>query len=105
MVTVENLKKARNKEEKGENEKNRKLQIGDLVLVKDVNSGVFHPKYSLNFRIVALYGNNPIAVKGPAGKIQVRRRGHIKIVDPVDKVWHNYPAEKITKSSEGRQSY
>ena len=62
------------------------LKIGDLVLVRDINSGVFEPKYSPNYRIIAIYGNNHIAVKAPDGKVQVRRRGHIKKIDPVDKV-------------------
>ena len=47
------------------------LKIGDLVLVRNVNSGVFQPKYSPNYRIIAIYGNNHIAVKAPDGKVQV----------------------------------
>ena len=39
------------------------LKIGDLVLVRNVNSGIFEPKYSPNYRIKAIYGNNHIAVK------------------------------------------
>ena len=62
------------------------LKIGDLVLVRDISSGVFEPKYSPNYRVIAIYGNNHIAVKAPDGKVQVRRRGHIKKIDPVDKV-------------------
>ena len=62
------------------------LKIGDLVLVKDINSGVFEPKYSSNYRIIAIYGNNHTAVKAPNGEVQVQCRGHIKKIDPVDKV-------------------
>ena len=47
---------------------------------------MFEPKYSLNYRIIAIYGNNHIAVKAPDGKVQVQCRGHIKKIDPVDKV-------------------
>ena len=47
---------------------------------------MFEPKYSPNYRIIAIYGNNHIAVKAPDGKVQVRCRGHIKKIDPVDKV-------------------
>ena len=54
--------------------------------MRNINSGVFKPKYSLNYRIIAIYGNNHIAVKAPDGKVQVCRRGHIKKIDPVDKV-------------------
>ena len=56
------------------------------MLVRDINSGVFEPKYSPNYRNIAIYGNNHIAVKAPDGKIQVWCRGHIKKIDPVDKV-------------------
>ena len=86
-VTAENLKRAREKENT-ETEANLQddLKIGDLVLVRNLNSGVFKPKYSPNYRIIAIYGNNHIAVKAPDGKVQVRHRGHIKKIDPVDKV-------------------
>ena len=56
------------------------------MLVRNVNSGVFEPKYSPNYRIIAIYGHNHIVVKAPDGKVQVRHRGHIKKIDPVDKV-------------------
>ena len=56
------------------------------MLVRNINSGIFKPKYSPNYRIIAIHGNNHIAVKAPDGKVQVRRRGHIKKIDPIDKV-------------------
>ena len=56
------------------------------MLVRNINSGVFEPKYSPNYRIIAIHGNNHIAVKAPDCKIQVWHRGHIKKIDPVDKV-------------------
>ena len=86
-VTAENLKRAREKE-KVERETNLQndLKIGDLVLFRNINSGVFEPKYSPNYRIIAVYGNNHIAVKAPDRKVKVWCRGHIKKIDPVDKV-------------------
>ena len=45
--------------------------IGDLVLVRNIYSGVFEPKYSPNYRIIGIHGNNNIAVKAPDGKVQV----------------------------------
>ena len=54
--------------------------------MRNINSGVFEPKYSPNYRIIAIYGNNHIAVKAPDGKVQVHCRGHTKKMDPVDKV-------------------
>ena len=86
-VTAENLKRAREKEyTETETNLQNDLKIGDLVLVRNVNLDVFEPKYSPNYRIIAIYGNNNIAVKAPDGKVQVRHRGHIKKIDPVDKV-------------------
>ena len=87
VVTAENLKRAR-KKASTETETNLQndLKIGDLVLVRNVNSGVFEPKYSPNYRIIAIYGNNHIAVEAPDSKVQVRCRGQIKKIDPVDKV-------------------
>ena len=84
---AENLKRAREKENT-ETEANLQtdLKIGDLVLVRNVNSGVFDPEYSPNYRIIAIHGNNHTAVKAPDGKVQVWLRGHIKKIDPVDKV-------------------
>ena len=75
------------------------LKIGDLVLVRNINSGVFEPKYSPNYRIIAIYGNNHIAVKAPDGKVKVQHRGHIKKIDPVDHVISLVPsAEDYQKS-------
>ena len=71
-VKAENLKRAREKET-AETETNLRteLKIGDLVLVRNMNSGVFEPKYSPNYRIIAIHGKNHIAVKAPDGKVQV----------------------------------
>ena len=86
-VTAKNLRRARQKENtETEMSLQNDLKIGDLVLVRDINSEVFEPKYSPNYRIIAIYGNNHIAVKALDGKVQVRHRGHIKKIDPVDKV-------------------
>ena len=86
-VTAENLRRAREKENTDtETSLQNDLKIGDLVLVRNINSGVFEPKYSPNYSIIAIYGNNHIAVKAPDGKVQLRCRGHIKKIDPVDKV-------------------
>ena len=83
---AENLKQAREKESTEiETNSQNDVKIGDVVLVRN-SSGVFKLKYSPNYRIIAIYGNNHIAVKAPDGKVQVWCRGHIKKIDPVDKV-------------------
>ena len=74
FMMAENLKRAREKENaEVDMDLQKKLKIRELVLVKNINSGVFEPKYSLNYRIIAIYGNNHIAVKAPDGKVQVHR--------------------------------
>ena len=93
QVTAENLKKAREKENEPEERRN-KFKIGDLVLMKDINSNVFEPKFTPHFRVVAIYGPNNIKVKDNAGKTQVRRAAHLKLMDPVDKVVAQTPAEE-----------
>ena len=98
MVTTENLKQAREKEStETETTSQNDLKIGDLVLVRNINLGVFKPKYSPNYRIIAIYGNNHIAVKAPDGKVQVQHRGHIKKIDPVDKVISLVPSAEDFK--------
>ena len=95
MVTAENLKRAREKENtETETNLQNDLKIEDLVLVRNVNLGIFKPKYSPNYRIIAIYGNNHIAVKAPDGKVQAQHRGHIKKIDPVDKVISLVPSAK-----------
>ena len=70
-VTAENLRRAKQKENtETETNLQNKLKIGDLVLVRDVSSGIFESKYSRNYRIIAIYGNNHIAVKAPDGKVR-----------------------------------
>ena len=87
VVRAENLKRAREKENT-ETEANplNDVKLGDLVLVRNINSGIFEPKYSPNYRIIAIHGNNHTAVKVSDSKMQVRYRGHMKKIDPVDKV-------------------
>ena len=51
--------------------------------MKDINSNVFEPKFTPHFR-----------VKDNAGKTQVRRAAHLKLMDPVDKVVAQTPAEE-----------
>ena len=71
-VTAENIKRAREKENtETETNLQNDLKIGDLVLDRNVNSGIFEPKYSPNYRIIAIHGHNHIAVKAPDNKVQV----------------------------------
>ena len=104
MVTTENLKKARNCEGERDSKK-RKLKVGDLVMLKDVTSAVFEPKYMLNYRVVAIYGENRIEVKDESGKTSLRRASHVKRIDPVEKVVQQIPTEQAFRDFGEQQSY
>ena len=54
-VVAENIRKAREKQPRQETAPT-KLQVNDLVLVKDPESAAFDPKYMPNYRITAMYG-------------------------------------------------
>ena len=95
MVTAENIHRAR---EKGPSRKtSSKLQIGDLVFVRDPDSGVFEQWYSPNYRIIAIHGANRIEVQDEKGHKSVRRAGHVKRIDPVDKICQQLPPEEVYK--------
>ena len=74
-----------------------KLQIGDLVFIRDPDSGVFEPRYSPNYRIIAIHGANRIEVQDEKGHKWVRRAGHVKRIDPVDKICQQLPPEEVYK--------
>ena len=95
LVTAENIRRAR---EKGPRKKtSSKLQVGDLVFVRDPDSGVFEPCYSPNYRIIAIHGANRIEVQDEKGHKSVRRAGHVKRIEPVDKVCQQLPPEEVYK--------
>ena len=60
MVTAENIRRARERQPRQET--SNKLEVGDLVLVRDPDSGVFEPRYNPNYRIIAIHGANKIEV-------------------------------------------
>ena len=100
LLAAENIKRAREVKKNDQNEEKKdktaaRLKIGDLVLVRDVTSKVFEPRYLPNYRIVAIYGNNHIAVKDESGKVTVRRAGHIKPIEPQEKVIQQLPPAEV----------
>ena len=60
--------------------------MNDLVLVRDVNSGAFAPRYMPNYRVIEVHGPNRIVVRDEKGNEAVRRASHLKIYEPKDKV-------------------
>ena len=80
-----------------------KLQVNDLVLVKDPESAAFDPKYMPNYRVTAIYGRNRIEVQDEKGNKSVRRAAHVKICEPVDKVINQLPPQAVYEQY-GRRS-
>ena len=74
-----------------------KLEVGDLVLVCDPDSGVFEPRYNPNYRIFTIHGANRLEVQDEKGHKSLRQTGHIKKIEPVDKVCHQLPPNEVYK--------
>ena len=64
LLTAENVKRAREGRDPTESTKQgNAFKINDLVLVRDVTSGAFTPRYMPNYRIVEIHGPNRIVVR------------------------------------------
>ena len=98
VVTAENIRRAREKQPW--QEATSKLKVGDLVFVCDPDSGVFKPCYSPNYQIIAIHGSNRIEVQDKKGHKSLRRTGHVKKVEPVDKVCYQLLPEEVYKQFE-----
>ena len=61
-VVMQNIRKAREKLPKNEEEPHR-FRANDMVLVKDPDAAVFEPRYQPNFRVTAIFGNNRMEVQ------------------------------------------
>ena len=84
-VVAENIRKAREKQPR-QGTTSLKVQVNDLVLVKDPESAVFEPRYMPNYRVTAIFGRNRIEVQDEKGNKSLRRAAHVKVCQPVDKV-------------------
>ena len=58
---------------------------------------MFEPSYSPNYRIITIHGSNRIEVQDEKGHRSVRRAGHVKRIEPVDKVCQQLPPEEVYK--------
>ena len=74
-----------------------------MVLVKDPDAAVFEPRYQLNFRVTAIFGNNRIEVQDERGHKSIRRSAHVKYIAPSEKVVKQLPSEQLLKNY-GRSS-
>ena len=96
-IVVQNIRKAREKLPKKEEEPH-KFKVNDMVLVKDPDAAVFEPRYQLNFRVTAIFGNNRIEVQDERGHKSVRRSAHVKYIDPSEKVEKQLLSEEVVKN-------
>ena len=94
MVVVQNIRKARPKLPKKEEEPHS-FKVNDMVLVKDPDAAAFKPRYQLNFRVTAIFGNNRIEVQDKRGHKSVRRSAHVKYIAPSEKVVKQLPSEQV----------
>ena len=96
-VVVQNIRKAREKLPKKEEEPHN-FKVNDMVLVKDPDAAVFEPRYQGNFRVMAIFGNNRIEVQDERGHKSIRRSAHVKYITPSEKVIQQLPSEQVLKN-------
>ena len=101
-IVVQNIRKAREKLPKKEEERHN-FKVNDMVLVKDPDAAVFEPRYQLNFRVTAIFGNNRIEVQDEQGHKSIRRSAHVKYIAPSEKLVQQLPSEQVLKNY-GRSS-
>ena len=101
-VVVQNIRKAREKLPKKEDEPHS-FKVNDMVLVKDPDAAVFEPRYQPNFRVTAIFGNNRIEVQDERGHKSIRRSAHVKYIEPSEKVVQQLPSEQVLRNY-GRSS-
>ena len=83
-IVVQNIRKARQKLPKKEEEPHR-FKVNDMVLVKDPDAAVFEPRYQPNFRLTAIFSNNRIEVQDERGHKSLRRSAHVKYIAPSER--------------------
>ena len=101
-VVVQNIRKAREKLPKKEEEPHN-FKVNNMVLVKDPDAAVFEPRYQPNFRVTAIFGNNRIEVQDEQGHKSIRRSAHVKYITSSEKVVKQLPSEQVLKNY-GRRS-
>ena len=95
-VVAENIRKAMEKQPR-QGTTPPKMQVNDLVLVKDSESAVFEPRYMPNYRVTAIFGRNRIEVQDEKGNKSLRRAAHVKVCQNVDKVIDQLPLQTVYK--------
>ena len=82
MVTAENIKRAKGRRDPADQtEVKTTFKVNDQVLVRDVTSGAFEPRYTPHNRVVAVHGPNRIVIVDEKGNESARRASHLKLCD------------------------
>ena len=82
LVTAENIKRAKDRRDPAsQTEVKTMFKVNDQVLVRDVTSGAFAPRYTPHNRVVAVHGPNRIVIVDEKGNETVRRASHLKHCD------------------------
>ena len=95
LVTAENIKRAKERRDPaGQTEVKSTFKVNDQVLVRDVMSGAFAPRYTPHNRVVAVHGPNRIVIIDEKGNESVRRASHLKHCDSKTKFASMVPENK-----------
>ena len=95
LVTAENIKRAKDRRDPAsQTEVKTTFKVNDQVLVRDVTSGAFAPRYTPHNRVVAVHGPNRIVIVDEKGNESVRRASHLKHCDAKTKFASMVPENK-----------
>ena len=94
LVTAENIKRAKDQQDPARKEEKKDFKVNDQVLVRDVTSGAFAPRYSPHYRVIAVHGPNRIVVRDKKGNESVKRASHLKHCNPKTKFSSMIPDNK-----------
>ena len=84
-VAAMNLKLAKEKGDPQEQSPPTKLQPGDTVLIQNHNKGPFDLKFTGDYRVVSLKGNQVEIQPAVGGQTEMKHIKHVKNVLPTDK--------------------
>ena len=98
-IVVENIREAREKKlKKNEEKKPHSFKVNDMVLIKDPDSAVFEPRYQPSFRVKAIFGDNRIEVQDEKGHKSIQRSSHVKYVEASEKTIQQLPSKELLQN-------
>ena len=90
-ITTTNLKLARERGDPKDQPLSNKLQPGDTVLVQNHIKGPFDPKYTGDYRVVSLKGNQVEVQPANGGPTEMKHITHVKYILPADRYINQLP--------------